>query len=173
MSGFGKAIYKRQLKRSVLISNAVRTGLFVYQLKLLGYEPGEKPNDRTRIIAAATNYMFGNDFDASIETFVDKERTKGLVYSKADEILKSDPDPERLVQRILLDIGSLCVMLEDEEYAQQIWAEHPRLREIVMQNKNKSPRNCKDYNEKEFKELVSRYADRYDPEMKSHLLELF
>jgi len=172
MFGFSKRIYKRQLRRSLLISNAVRVGLFDYQVSLFGYEPG-KPDDRAIIIAAAINYMFGNSFDESIETFADKERTKKLVYSKADEILKADPDLEALIQRILYDIGSLCVMLKDEEYAQQIWAEHPRLTEVVIQSRNKNPKNFKDYSEKEFKRLISRYADKYDPKMKDHLLKLF
>jgi len=172
MFGFKKRIYKRQLRRSLLISNAVRAGLFNYHVNLLGYEPRE-PDDRTRIIAAAINYMFGNDFDKSIETFIDKEKTKKLVYSKADEILKSDPDLEALIQRILYDIGSLCIMLKDEEYAQQISAEHPRLMEIVKQGRNKNPEKFKDYNEEQFKKLISKYADKYDPRMKNHLLKLF
>ena len=173
MFGFNKRIYERQLRRSVSISNAVRVGLFAYQVNLLGYEPREEPNDRTRIVAAAINYMFGNNFDESIETFIDKEETKKLVYSKADEILKSDPDLEALVHRILWDIASLCIVLKDEEYAQQLWAEHPRLLEITGQNRNKHPRTLKDYNEQEFKKLVSKYADKYDPKMKNHLLRLF
>jgi len=117
--------------------------------------------------------MFGNDFDKSIETFIDKEKTKRLIYSKADEIQKSDPDLEALIKRILYDIGSLCMMLKDEEYAQQIWAEHPRLMETVTQNRNKNPEKFKDYNEEQFKELISKYADKYDPGMKNHLLKLF
>jgi len=172
MFGFNKRIYERQLRRSLFISNAVRAGLFDYHVNLLGYEP-RKPDDRTKITAAAINYMFGNDFDKSIETFIDKEKTKKLVYSKADEILKSDPDLEELVQRILYDIGSLCVMLKDEEYAQQIWAEHPRLMEVVTQNRNKNPEKFNDCNEERFKKLISKYADKYDPKMKSHLLKLF
>lgn len=172
MFGFNKRIYRRQLRRALLISNAVRAGLFDYQVNLLGYEPG-KPDDKTKIVAAAINHMFGNSFDKSIETFVDKEETKKLVYSKADEILKSDPDLEALIQRILFDIVSLCVVLKDEEYAQQIWEEHPRLMEVVTQNRNKNPKNFRDYNEKEFKKLVSKYADKYDPKMKNHLLKLF
>jgi len=172
MFGFNKRIYRRQLRRSLLISNAVRAGLFDYHVNLLGYEPKE-PDDRIRIIAAAINYMFGNDFDKSIETFIDKEKTKRLIYSKADEIQKSDPDLEALIKRILYDIGSLCMMLKDEEYAQQIWAEHPRLMETVTQNRNKNPEKFKDYNEEQFKELISKYADKYDPGMKNHLLKLF
>jgi len=173
MFGFSKRIYRRQLRRALLISNAVRAGLFAYQVNLLGYKPEEEPNDRTRIIAAAINYMFGNNFDESIEPFIDKEKTKKLVYSKADEILKSDPDLEELIQRILYDIGSLCVMLKDEEYAQQIWAEHPRLMEIVKENRNRNPEKSKDYNEEQFKKLIRKYADKYDLKMKNHLLKLF
>jgi len=172
MFRFSKRIYKRQLRRSLLISNAVRVGLFNYQVSLFGYEPGE-PDDRARIIAAAINYMFGNDSDRSIETFIDKEETRKLVHLKADEILKSDPDLEELVQRILHDIGSLCIMLKDDKYAQQIWAEHPRLMEIVTENRNKNPEKFKDYNEEQFKKLISKYADTYDPKMKDHLLKLF
>jgi len=172
MFKFNKRIYEKQLRRSLLISNAVRTGLFDYQVNLLGYEP-RKPDDRTKIIAAAINYMFGNDFDKSIETFINKEKTKKLVYSKADEILKSDTDLEALIQRILYDIGSLCVKLRDEEYAQQIWAEHPRLMEIITQYRNKNPEKLKDYNEEQFKKLISKYTDKYDPKMKKHLLKLF
>jgi hypothetical protein len=172
MFGLNKRIYRRQLRRALLISNAVRVSLFAYQMNLHGYEP-TKPDDRARIIAAAINYMFGNDFDRSIETFIDKEETKKLVHSKADEILKFDPDLEELVQRILYDIGSLCIMLKDDKYAQQMWAEHPRLMEIVTENGNKSPEKFKDYNEEQFKKLISKYADKYDPKMKDHLLKLF
>ena len=172
MFGFNKRIYRRQLKRALLISNVVRTGLAAYQVNLLGYEPKDS-DDKVRIIAAAINYMFGNDFDKSIETFKDKEKANKLIYSKADEILKADPDLEALIQRILFDIGSLCIMLKDEEYAQQIQADHPRLTEIVTQNRNKNPKVFKDYNEKEFKKLISKYADKYDPKMKNHLLKLF
>ena len=168
MFGFTKRTYKRQLRRALLIGNAVRAGLFDYQVNLLGYEP-EEVDDRIRIIAAAINHMFGNRFDKSIETFIDKEETKKLVYSKADEILKSDPDLEELVQRILYDMASLCIVLKDEEHAQQIWAEHPRLMEVVTQNRN----NFNDYNEDQFRKLVSKYADKYNPELKSHLLKLF
>jgi hypothetical protein len=64
-------------------------------------------------------------------------------------------------------------MLKDDKYAQQIWAEHPRLMEIVTQSRNKNPQNFKDYNEKELKRLVSEYANKYDPKMKNHLLKLF
>jgi hypothetical protein len=173
MFGSNKRIYERQLRRALLISNAVRVGLFAYHANLLGYEPKEEPNDRTGIIAAAINYMFGNDFDKSIETFIDKEKTKKLVCSKADEILKSDPDLEALIHRILYDIGSLCIMLKDDKYAQQIRAEHPRLMEIVTENGNRSPEKFKDYNEEQFKKLISKYADKYDPKMKDHLLKLF
>jgi len=172
MFGFKKRTYRRQLRRALLVSNAVRTRLFDYQVNLLGYEPG-KPDDRTKIIAAAINYMFGNDFDKSIETFLDKGETKRLLYSKADEILKSDPDLERLIHRILFDISSLCIMLKDDEYAQQIWADHPRLMEIIVRNKSKYPENLKDYNEEQFKELISKYADKYDPKIKNHLLRFF
>lgn len=172
MFGLFKRTYKKQLRRCLLISDAVRVGLFAYQVNSLGYESRE-PDDRTKIIAAAINYMFGNDFNKSIETFIDKEKTRELVYSKADEILKSDPELERLVQRILYEIGSLCVILKDEEYARQIWADHPRLMEIVTQSRNKNPEKLKDYNEEQFKKLISTYADKYDPKMKSHLLRLF
>ena len=172
MFGSTKRIYERQLRRALLISNAVRAGLFDYQVNLLGYEP-RKPDDRTKIVAAAINYMFGNDFDKSIETFIDKEETKKLVYSKANEILESDPDLEELIQRILYDIGSLCVMLKGEEYAQQIWAEHPRLMGILIENRNKNPEKLKDYNEEQFRKLLSKYASKYDPKKKDHLLKLF
>ena len=172
MFGSNRRIYKRQLRRSLSISNAVRVGLLDYKVNLIGNENG-KQDERTKIIEDEINYMFGNDFDKSIETFIDKEETRKLVYSKADEILRSDPDLEELIQRILYDIGSLCAMLKDEEYAQQIWTDHPRLMEIVTQNRNKNPEKFKDYNEKQFKKLISKYADKYDPEMKSHLLGLF
>jgi hypothetical protein len=172
MFGFKKITYKRQLRRAVLIGNAVRAGIFDYQVNLLGYEPKEV-DDSVRIIAAAINYIFGNDFDKSIQTFIDKGKTKKLVYSKAAEILKSDPDLEELIQRILYDIGSLCVMLKDDEYAQQIWADHSRLMYILTKNKENNPEKFKDYNEEQFKKLISKYADKYDPKMKNHLLKLF
>ena len=175
MFGFNKIIYERQLKRAVVINNAVMAGLFENQINLLGYKSDkpDKADDKTRIIAAAIGYIFGKNFDESIKTFVDKEEAKKLVYSKADEILKSDSNLEKLIHRIIFDIGSLCVMLKDEEYTQKIQAEYPRIMEIMIEDKNKYPENTKDYNEKEFKELVLKYADKYDPKMKNHLLKLF
>lgn len=175
MFGFNKRIYERQLKRAIIINNAVMMGLFNHQMDLLGYKPDEinEPDDKIRIIAAAIGYIFGKNFDESIKKFTNKEEAKKLVYSKADEILKSDSDLEKLIHRILLDIGSLCIKLKDKECAQKIWAEYPRLMEMMTEGKNKYPENFKDYNENEFKELALKYADKYYPEMKSHFLKLF
>jgi hypothetical protein len=171
MFGFKKRAYERQLRRAVLISNAVRAGLFDYEVNLLGYEPKEV-DGRTRIIAAAINHMFGNSFDKSTETFTDKEENKKLVYSKTDEILKSDPDLEALIHRILYGIGSLCVMLNDEKYAQPIWADHPSLTEIIIQDRNENPQEFKDYRQEQFRKLISEYVDKYAPKMRNQLLEL-
>lgn len=177
MFGFNKRIYERQLKRAVVINNAIMVGVFDHRINLLGHPINNPPRDseipEIRIISGAINYIFAKSIEAPIEEFNDKDKARALVYSKAQEILTSDSELERLILRVLFDIFSLCNILKKEEWAAKILSEYPRIMQVLKDGKEKYPETFKDYKEKEYRVLTEKFADKYAPEMKNSLLKLF
>jgi len=170
MLGFNKKIYERQLKRVVIINNAVMMGIFSNQVNLLNLPIGERPSEsESAIIAGAINYIFGMDIGEQAEGLKDKN----LVYLKASEILKSDTELERLILRGLYDIATLCHTLEKEEWATELLSEYPGIMQLLKDGEERYPELFKDYKEREYRVLVEKFADKYEPNMKNSLLGLF
>ena len=102
MFNFGKRVQERQLKRAVLIQNAIMVGVFTYQRKAAG-AGGIKDSQFDKfsaVIAAAINQLFGKE---AAQTFSADEKSLLL---KMIESIKSDDQLEKLILRVLFDCVS-------------------------------------------------------------------
>jgi hypothetical protein len=163
MFGFGNRVRERQLKRAILIQNAMMLNMFSHQRKMLGVQETSS-NKWDGVIASAINKSFGKDNDADGTT--DEEKR---VFAQVRQSIQSDPCLQKLILRVLYDIVSLCAQLKNGA----LLAEYPRALEVLERGRKQYPDVFEDWKELQFKALARDFADKYDPNLKGMLLKLF
>jgi hypothetical protein len=160
MFGFGKSVYRRQLKRAVLVQNAVMLALFSHFRKQIGADGHSSANDA---IAAGINYLFGKKAENNFGT------EGRALYRKVLQTVADDSDLEKLIVRILFDVASLSAKLKNST----VLSEFPRIIARLDHGREAHPEIFEDWKEVHFKTLFEKFADKYDPELKRQSGSLF
>jgi len=76
---------------------------------------------------------------------------------------------DKLILRVLFDIFTLSTTLKNT----QLLSEYPTVVEVLARGKKAHPDIFDDWKETQFKALLERFTDKYDPKIKDSSLKLF
>lgn len=161
----------KQFRRAVSIENILKVGVFSHLIESHGYNStdNEPPKRDILLYGAALNYIFCGEITPEPDEGISRE----TIFSTAQQILDSDVNLERVIVRTLYDIASLSLVIEKDNWSNDVLAHHPRLIEVIVPYKGKYPELFSDVTEKEFKSLFNNFIQAYYPSMKDSTSSLF
>lgn len=163
MFNFKRNIQERQLKRAILIQNAIMLSIFGFQRKAFGAKD-DTPSIFDDLIASSISCLFGKEYERTDLSHDDKRIYLAVIVS-----VRGSASDEKLILRTLFDIVSLSTELKN----QKVLSDYPAAIELLSQGKTNHPDIFRDHTEKTFKSLLENFADKYDPEIKNLFLKLF
>ena len=154
-----------QFRRAVSIENVLKAGVLDHQFESHGYNATNRPPKSDHLVfIASINYIFAGDISPETQSELSELGVgEGVVQTKAQEILNSDVDLERVIVRTLYDIYSLGMLVQKGDWVNNVLAHHPRLTEVIVPYMEKYPELVHDVTEKEFKFLYERFVRIYAP----------
>lgn len=166
-----KKAFMKQFRRAVSIENVLKMGIFSHLIESNGYNSTDKEPPKRAIIlyGAAINYIFCDQIDADPGEEISRE----AILSAAQQILDSDVNLERVIVRTIYDIASLSLLIDKDNWSNEVLAHHPRLIEFIVPYREKYPELFSDVTEKEFESLFNNFIRVYSPSMKDVTSSLF
>lgn len=179
MFGFKKRmvnrVLKKQTSRAVTIHNCILAGIVDYLLLTRENEMhGIEPSDEDLAMMGGTaHWILGIDIEDQLGMCQNKQLAFKHIQEQASELCQEDELLEKLCIRLLFDICSLSMLLQNDTWFQIFAGNHIHMMRMLKSAKPKWPELFMDIDETIFKNLYIHFTDKYIPDIKNSATNLF
>ena len=168
-------VLKMQTSRAVTVHNCILAGIFDHLLLTRENENHEiEPSDEDLAMMGGTaHWILGVDIEDQLEMCQNKQLAFKQIQEQASVLCQEDELLEKLCIRLLYDICSLSILLQNDIWFQSFAANHIRMMSMLQSAEPKWPEIFRDIDESIFKDLYIHFTHKYIPNMKDSAADLF